>query len=254
MLPIRRAIGSSLVNDSNGRLIGRVFRDRIPHRGLVVDVSSPHVTARTKARLLFRAYESAEYRFMRRYLPADMDAVELGGSLGVMSCLIRRKLDPDHRLIVVEADPEIAGLLSGNLDANNCSEGAIVENVAIAAEGRQKVRFEVGRASNAGRIADEPEAEGRFIEVAATTLSDLLRRHHVNRFSLMSDIEGAEWDLWRNEPDTLRRASWIIIETHDHPQFGSSDELIAELAADGGFTLVDRYGPVVALQNRKTGG
>ena len=186
LLPFRRAIGGVLVNDIAGRLAGHVFRNCVPHRGLSVDVSSPQVTPRTKARLLFRAYESAEYRFMRRYLPVDMDAVELGGSLGVMSCLIRRKINPEHRLIVVEADPDIAKLLRQNLEANDCSEGTIVEHVAIAAEGRQLVQFEVGLASNAGRVADGPQSDGRLIEVQTTTLSELLSRNHVGRFSLIA--------------------------------------------------------------------
>ncbi|HET9428655.1 MAG TPA: FkbM family methyltransferase [Allosphingosinicella sp.] len=236
-----------------GKAVGKVFGDRIPHRGLTVDVSNRHVTDRTKARLLFRAYESAEYRFMQRYLPADVDVIELGGSLGVMSCLIRRRLAPDRRLVVVEADPSIVELLRRNLAINDCVEGTVVENVAIAPDGVNHVRFMVGQASNAGRVAVKADAERQLINVAATSLSQLLKRNGTDRFSLVSDIEGAEWDLWRNEPEVLRRASWIVMETHDHPDFGTSDELIASLAADGSFELVDRYGPVIALKSRAQG-
>src|SRR3569623_274442 len=89
----KRFIGPLLANRWTGLVAARVLRDRIPHRGLTIDTSSPVVTPEIKAALRMRVYESSEYRFVRRYVPTDCDVIELGGSLGVISCTIRRRID-----------------------------------------------------------------------------------------------------------------------------------------------------------------
>jgi len=90
----KRFIGPLLANRWTGIIAARVLGDRIPHRGLIIDTSSPVVTPNIKAALLLQGYESGEYRFVRRYVPTDCDVIELGGSLGVISCTIRRRIDP----------------------------------------------------------------------------------------------------------------------------------------------------------------
>jgi hypothetical protein len=80
-----------------------------------------------------------------------------------------------------------------------------------------------------------------------------LDRHGFGRYCLVSDIEGAEWEIWRNQREALSKADWMIFETHDHPSFGGYPQLIDEMSQDGELELVDRYGPVIVLRNRKTG-
>lgn len=250
MMKLRRTVGALLIHGSIGELAARLLGNVIPHRGLKVDVSSGLVSSATKAALLLRAYESGEIRFMQKYLPRNCDVVELGGSIGVMSCLIRRRIDKDRRLLVVEADPRLAEILERNLRMNDCDSGTIVETAAIADEGRNSVSFAIGARSDSGRLASGAGQGRTTIEVPAMSLGALLDRHDYGRFCMVSDIEGAEWGLWRNQREALLRADWIILETHDNPRFGAYSQLIAEMSDSGPFELIDRYGPVVVLRNR----
>jgi hypothetical protein len=73
-----------------------VFRSHVPFKGLRIAVSKNREARRTKCALVFRMYESAEIRFIHRYLPNNIDVIELGSSIGVTSCEIRRMIKHDR--------------------------------------------------------------------------------------------------------------------------------------------------------------
>ena len=84
--------------------------------------------------------------------------------------------------------------------------------------------------------------------VRATSLSQLVKQQGFDRFNIICDIEGAEWELWRLDRDALQRADSIILETHDHPDYGTWKDLVAEIEATPGFYVVDRYSAVVVVK------
>ncbi|HEX4695913.1 FkbM family methyltransferase [Sphingomonas sp.] len=243
----KRFIGPLLANRWTGIVAARVLRDRIPHRGLTIDTSSPVVTPEIKAALLMRGYESSEYRFVRQYIPTDCDVIELGGSLGVISCTIRRRIDPARRQFIVEADPRLAKALRRNLAINHCDNNVEVIETAISYDPGETVSFALGESSVSGRIA----ADGGSlptIEVPACTLGQLIKRHGLTNFALVSDIEGVEWRILQHDLDALARARMIVMETHKFSPYGTYDDLIAALLATGRFSLRDRHGPVIVLE------
>lgn len=243
----KRFIGPLLANRWTGVIAARVLNNRIPHRGLTIDTSSPVVTPEIKAALLLQGYESGEYRFVRKYIPTDCDVIELGGSLGVISCTIRRRIAADRRQFVVEADPRLAVALRRNLEINGCAIGVDVIEAAISYDGGDTVSFALGESSVSGRIAADAGSMPT-IEVPALTLGQLIERHGLTDFALVSDIEGVEWRILKNDLDALAKARMIVMETHDSPGNGSYEELVAALIATGRFDLIDRHGPVVVLQ------
>jgi FkbM family methyltransferase len=194
--------------------------------------------------LLFRAYESAEYRFVHRYLLRDHDALELGGSIGVMTATIRGLLDSDRRHVVVEADPRLARILRRNLELNG-RHGVAVEEAAIA-YGTRHVRFAIGPTSLGGKI-DDGKAQGETVEVPAVTLSELIERHSLDDFCLVSDVEGVEWQILREDAAALARARRIIIEAHDRDGYGGHEAFLDELPRAIPFRQVDRYGCVAVF-------
>ena len=246
---VKRFVGPIIANRWTGIVAARVLGDRIPHRGLTIDTSSPVVDPETKAALLVNGYESAEFRFVQRYLPVDCDVIELGGSLGVVSCTIRRRIAADRRQIVVEADPRLATVLRRNLAINDCARGVEIVEAAISYAGGATVQFALGERSDSGRIA--ADASGLpTIEAPVVTLSQLIERHGLTDFALVCDIEGVEWRIVEHDLDALAKARLIIMETHGVPGHGSHDDLVAAIVATGRFGLLDRYGPVVVLQPR----
>ena len=243
----KRFIGPLLANRWTGIVAARILHDRIPHRGLTIDTSSPVVTPEIKAALLLQGYESGEYRFVRQYIPTDCDVIELGGSLGVISCTIRRRIAVDRRQFIVEADPRLANALRRNLALNDCAHGVEVIEAAISYDPGDTVSFALGESSVSGRIAADAGSLPT-IDVPAVTLGQLIERHGLTDFALVSDIEGVEWRILQHDLDALAGARMIVMETHDSPGNGSHDDLIAALLATGRFDLIDRHGPVVVLK------
>lgn len=242
---VRRHVGPLVTNAFFGKIVAKLFADKIPHRGFKIDTSLASVTAATKASLFFRAYESSEYRFVRDYLPKDANVIELGGSLGVISCVIRRKIDANMQLVVVEADPLLAKAVQNNLAINGCDQDTTVKNVAVAYGMGDAIHFERGPNNVSGQIAKQ--AGVNTITVQATTLADIVRECGFEDFCLVCDIEGVEWMILEHEPELLAKAKMIIMEAHSHPDYGSDNDFVSRISETTGLKLIDRHGSTIVL-------
>jgi FkbM family methyltransferase len=220
-------------------------------RGVSIDTSDATVTPHVKASLFWGFYESAEIRFVRRYLSAAYDAVELGSSLGVVSCHVRRKLRADRRLVCVEADRNLLSVLRSTLRLNACEDNVTILNGAIHYGLEASVMFAAGASNIEGRLATT-STKGSPFAVDAITLATVLSRGGIEGpFTLVCDIEGAEADLIQRERATLERCKQIIIECHPTLVNGVAvgpDQLGALLVRTHGFALRARCGPVYAFE------
>lgn len=244
---IRRAVGTFVAQPAIGRIVAKLLRDRIPHRGLILDTSDPMITDQIKVALLIRGYESSEYRFAKRYLPVDVDVVELGASMGVISCTVAHHIAPGRQVISVEADPRIARILEGNLALNGCADKVEVVPKAIHYGESPTVSFGIGESTVAGRI-DGGSAGLQQIEVPATTLGALVERVKGHRYALISDIEGLEWQVLGNDRAAVLNAAIVIMELHDSPEGKRWEDLAASLRADPELEVLDQHGSVVVFR------
>jgi FkbM family methyltransferase len=159
--------------------------------------------------LLNGEYEGPERFAAKRYVRRDIPVVEFGGSLGVVSCLLNRRLKNPANHVVVEANPQILPTLIENRDRNHCK----FEILHGAAGGVGKtVRIYIGESVLASSaITTSPES----VEVAAFTLAEILQSRGFGRCALMCDIEGSELEIIRAEMDTLRsRVEVFVVEFH----------------------------------------
>lgn len=226
-----------------GRLIAARHRNVIPSGGLRIDTNDPAITPAMKAAIYWGLYESAEQRFVRQYLRTDLDVIELGASLGVISCLIARLVDRSCRVICVEANPRLQGTLRRNLRLNVPDRDVRIVAKAIAYSGGN-ARFVTGGDNTGGRI-DSSGATDSSELVVTTTLSQLLTDERVGSFALVCDIEGMEADLIAHDVAGLARCQQIVIELHDRSgDTLTIERLCSSLQEDHGFTLRHRYGPV----------
>ncbi len=244
---VRAFVGPLIATPAVGRLVARAFRNRIRHRGLTIDTSSPLVTDAIKAALFWQGYESGEYRFARRYVPRDVDVIELGGSLGVITCTLCRHVAPDRKVVTLEADPRIAEVLERNIALNGCADKANVVAKAIHYGEGKTVSFGIGESTVAGRIGDSA-AGLRKLDVPATTLAAVIAEAGVARYAVVSDIEGIEWQVLEHDRAALLGARVIIMELHDGPQNQPWTELADRLRADPDFDMLDQHGSVVVLR------
>ena len=68
--------------------------------------------------LMRERYENDEAELIRKYVSRGCNVVELGGSLGIVSRVIRDTIGPGAVHIVVEANPDLVEI---------CAQNAIVE-------------------------------------------------------------------------------------------------------------------------------
>lgn len=205
-----------------------LFPRGVPHYGSRIPPSGP----RTAALLFFRLYERAEIYMTRRFLPRDMDVVELGGSLGANTCLIARR---SRSLVSVEADPHLAANLRETVAANGLGNVTVIAKAL--APGREAVSFRSGHDNLGGHI-------GVGGEVAATSLTAILNDHGIGEFALVSDCEGAEARIAIEEPEALVRCRIALVEMGGKEH--SPDEVEA-LYLGLGFRRVYRHGACAAF-------
>lgn len=81
----------------------------------------------------------------------------------------------------------------------------------------------------------------------ATQLSRILQEEQFEKYALICDIEGHEYELVMREPDALRRAELIIIEVHPHMIGEEKVQTIMSRFADLGFKPIERSALVVVF-------
>jgi FkbM family methyltransferase len=247
VLALKIGLARALCAPPLGRLVARLFRDRVPFHGTVIDTSADEISAVTKAQLFWGLYEKAEVGYVRRYLRPDLDVVELGSSIGVMAAQVLRRQRPERRLVCVEA----AANLRSAIERNSAGSARVtIVSAAVAYPDRpgSVVAFQRGASNIEGRIAHGTAAG---VEVPTITLSRLLDEHHLDRYALICDIEGAEVGIIERDRSALARCQQLIIELHPTEWQGraiSVDDMVVALVDDHGFRLVDRHGPVCVFE------
>ena len=228
-----------------GKLVGRPSPvARVD--GCRFGLDAPIVTDDLRYLLLSGKHEKPERTLIRRYLDPELALIELGGALGVVSCIANRLLRHPERHVVVEANPALVPLLVSNRSRNRCRFAVLNRAVAY----RQRVaRFHV----NANVLASSvgvPDEHG--VDVPATTLQQILEQHDFGRCTLICDIEGAEVELVRHESSVLSaHVKTLIMEVHDRLVGPEVSNHMLQTLNDVGFRVLDRAWDSFAFANTR---
>lgn len=226
-----------------GRLV-EVCGNRVTLDGLTFSVGNPLITAREKGLLYLGLHESQEIALVRQHLVAELPVIELGGGIGVVSCIINRILANPRDHIVVEANPDLIPTLETNRGINRCQFQ--LRNLALAYDG---LEIALAIASFASSRVDG--SGQRRVQVKTTTLARLLHESGFARINLVADIEGAEVDLVEREGSLLsQRVQTLVLEIH--PRFTGVERAAEMLAVieSLGFAETARSHNVLAFLNR----
>ena len=192
-------------------------------------VDSPAVGTSVKSLLIFDAYEQPERVAVKRFLDPRLPVVELGGSIGVVSCLTNKMLDDPERHVVVEANPALATLLRRNRDRNGCRFTILDRALAY---GGDTIAFDLGGSATSSLHVKT----GVTSLVGKTSLEEILAEHGFGLINLICDIEGAEADLVENECDCLcERVKTLIVEVHPNVLGGDRVASMIERLESRGF-------------------
>ena len=197
----------------------------------------------SRSLLLKGAYEQAEIDFVRKYLRPGAHVVELGASIGVVSCHILRTAPTS--LLSFEAVGAWASLARKTVGLNFKDPPYVLKEMAIGRVGQKEALFAFDLRENlGGRSLDGRGEESKHgvIRVPAMSLGEINAIHRVPADAwLVMDIEGTEWELVRNQGDALRRYEGIIVECHEVADEGghASPGDVLDGFRNCGFILVD---------------
>jgi FkbM family methyltransferase len=167
-----------------------------------------HLTDRNyRSAFLLGEYQAGERKLVRRFLRADDRVIELGGGIGVLSCLVNSQLIWRTHHLVVEANPELIPLLRHHRELNRaCFQ---IEECAVSAD--PEVTFGVHRLMTHSGIF----AQGctRQIRVRGRSLAHLHSSHGPFNV-LLIDVAGSELEILKNSSDLLWEYRLVIIELH----------------------------------------
>jgi FkbM family methyltransferase len=156
--------------------------------------------------------------------------LDCGANVGLATLYFKRAC-PRARITAFEADPSIAKMLRGNLDANAAADVDVVAAAVWTASG--SVRFAADGA-DAGAISGGGSRPDRvLIDVPAVRLKDYLTADTVHLLKL--DIEGAEAAVLADCTDALQRVEAALIEVHEFDRRRRATPEVLRLLADAGF-------------------
>jgi FkbM family methyltransferase len=252
MIKIKVFIAQIICSDFFGNMVALLYKNKIPFHGLNINTKSSHVNASTKAMLFWGMYESAEVRFIKKYLTATDNVIELGASLGVVSSIIGSTIGDEGNCISVEANPNLIPIINDNLQANKISNVQVI-NVAIDYSNNTN-GYSVFNISD-DHLSSSIQASTKKttpVEVISSKLDAIAGLLNVKKPTLISDIEGAEIGFILNEKNLSTHFKNVIIELHDavfeEKQYSVSD-MVSILTKKHEFKLLESYGNVFVFES-----
>jgi FkbM family methyltransferase len=173
--------------------------------GMIFTVPRDQTTLALRGKFFVDSYELPERTLAKRRMPRDATVLELGGCIGVVSCVINRLLAVPHRHVVVEANPFLIPVLERNRVANRALYR--IENRVVSHE--PSVRLALARNMDSSRVSEEGGTR-----VPTITLEELETRHSLVFDAVVMDIEGAEADFIAENAGLLRRIKFLMVEFH----------------------------------------
>lgn len=218
--------------------------------GCTFRVDSPLIVTALKSRFIRDQFEKEERIAVKKYLDSSLPLIELGASIGIVSCVANKKLANPETHVVVEANPELIPILRVNRELNGCLFAIV--NKALGYGGSEAVFYKHERFSSGGlkRPTDSP------IRVPTVTLAEIIDTHRFERANLICDIEGGEIDLVSQEKELISKKIFQIIFDL-HPSVVGAEairRMRGELEAAGFRKLpIGRWCNILVLQNSALG-
>lgn len=152
-------------------------------------------------------YEKEERKYLKEHLPAQATVLELGGCLGVVSCIANRLLADPSQHVVVEANPRLVPWIEKNRSANGA--GFTVEHCMLSEQPVNDfyLHDQIVCGSNKHR-------SGQRIQVPGLSPEQLQQKHGLHFDHLIMDIEGGELFFFRNHQPFLSQLKAIYMEIH----------------------------------------
>tara|TARA_R110000824_G_scaffold9415_4_gene42098 strand:+ start:4045 stop:4728 length:684 start_codon:yes stop_codon:yes gene_type:complete len=154
-----------------------------------------------------------------KILSPHATVIELGACIGIISCLINKKLLDGTRHVAVEANPLLIDQLASIRDENDCNFH--IENCMVGEKSDERTFYI--NPSHAMDGSAQLKKNKKACTIKQKTLQELEKKYSMPFDTLIMDIEHGEYDLFREclLPDKrFLKFDTIICEFHDarrHP-------------------------------------
>jgi len=226
-----------------GGLFDRHVRE-YRHKGLHFEIPRELSTPEFRARFLLHRYEVPEQVLTRKYIAPDATVLELGGCLGVISCLMNRRLSDPRRHVVFEPHPLIIPYLEANRRRNCCEfevRQQIISRAPTATFYRRDPSIGGSSTVRVGRLA---------LEVPTTTVERVEHETGFTFDSLVIDIEGGEHKFFTENVALVERLRVVVAEFHPLIIGNAVCAEIRDRLRTAGLSPRDRRGRVEAWLRR----
>jgi FkbM family methyltransferase len=188
-----------------------------------------------RATFLSDDYEQDERKLIKEYLKPEDRVVELGGCLGIVSCVTNRLLADKTNHVVVEANPFCIAALYRNKELNKA--GFLIEHCAV--DSKREVTFYLHPVYIVGGTVQRPN--NCPVRLPAKSLRQLDAERGPFT-ALIIDIEGSELEVFKDSLEILRRLRVVIVELHEFAIGDDGVERCRELLRNSGLKFARREG------------
>lgn len=176
--------------------------------GVSLEIPEELLTKRIRMKLKSGGYEGHESRAAQLVVDYGDRVLDLGSGVGYVATLCAMLAGAEN-VVTVEANPDLLGVIRGNLTANDCAEATVLHGAAVGAavEGGM-LHLKQARAFWASSVS--ADAGAQTVAVPALVVGDLLAQHRPT--VVMMDVEGAEGGMFDAPwPDHVRV---LVMELH----------------------------------------
>lgn len=176
-----------------------------------------------KDRFINQVWEKEEIDAIKKFVKPTDNVLDLGGSLGVTSCIAANIIKNQGKLVSVEANPNLIPTIKYNRDLNNLIFDVIH---GAASYNNRKVNFNFNQIVQSGSIItknhlkgeDKEKKWGKYENIELTTITpiDLEKQFNIKFTCLSCDIEGEEYSLLGEMFDYFKSFNSLLIEFHPH--------------------------------------
>jgi FkbM family methyltransferase len=217
--------------------------------GVYIPLDSLADSRKARAELAAKGhgFEDDEVELVRSYLDPELAVIELGGCVGLVAAVTNRMLSNPDQHVVVEANPGLLPALERTRARNRCKFKVV--HAAVGYGGPTAELFLSDRIMSSSVV--RPEL-GRSIVVPSRTLRDIADTANFRAFTLICDIEGAEFAILAQDGLLLsERAHTIIMEIHENVQgcMGATEAL--RILSSLGFERVALRGRTWVLRSTR---
>jgi FkbM family methyltransferase len=202
---IGNIIESSLISWILKKLI---YKKKIIFKNCIINIIN--VDRINLVRLLFGYYESAEARLLKKYFISDLDFIDIGAGIGVMSSYYSKNNPKHKKIICVEAIKNNVPIIKKNLEENKVRNFYLENKIFLSYKSKIK-KFQINKDFTASKLINSKESINTN---NYCNFNYLKNKYKLTEFQSLIDIEGEELNFKNQDFKFLYKSKKLIIELH----------------------------------------